>query len=128
MTSTLPLDVRAINGAGPSSATAQVAERTTTERLRGSAGIFGMGVVVGLLFLPIPLIHLFGIIIFLACTVFAFRRFRVKALVRHVAGTCPSCQAETTFFVGGGMMAARWPLGSQCGACGIGVRLTPHGS
>jgi ribosomal protein S27AE len=49
-------------------------------------------------------------------------------VVERVRGGCPSCGAQTSFFVGAGHMAARWPLSSQCGACGIGVRFTPVNS
>jgi ribosomal protein S27AE len=101
---------------------------STGQRLRAAAGIFGLGLVVGVLLLPIPLLHLVGLMVFLASTVFAVKRLRVRAVVERVRGGCPSCGAQTSFFVGAGHMAARWPLSSQCGACGIGVRFTPVNS
>jgi hypothetical protein len=128
MRSTLEMQVRAINGAGPGKATAEIIARSMGDRLRGSAAILGLGLVVGLLFLPVPLLHIFGLIAFLGCAGLAVKRFRVRALVHRVAGLCPSCRQESGFFVGGGHWAARWPLTSQCGSCGIQVRLIPASS
>jgi hypothetical protein len=120
-----PISIHAINGSGPSSGSAELFERPLRDRLRQSALIFGAGLVVGLVFLPIPLIHLFGLLAAAIASVVAVRRFRVRTLVVRATGRCPACDADTSFFMAGGLRAARWPLTTTCSACGIGVRLTP---
>ena len=117
--------IRAINGSGPSPGLAELIERPLRDRLRQSLLIFGAGLVIGLVFLPVPLIHLFGLLAAIIASVIAVRRFGVRTLVVRASGRCPSCEAHTTFFMAGGLRAARWPLTSSCSACGIGVRLTP---
>lgn len=122
---TVPVSIRATNGSGPTSGTVEIGERTLRERLRQSGLILAAALIVGLLFLPVPLIHLFGVLAAVGGTVFAVRRFRVRALVLRAAGQCPSCLANTTFFTVGGLRAARWPFTTSCFACGIGVQLEP---
>jgi hypothetical protein len=120
---TTPISIRAINGSGPAAGSAELVERPFRDRLRQSLLIFGAGLVIGLVFLPVPLIHLFGLAAAITATVVAIRRFGVHTLVVRASGRCPSCEADTTFFMAGGLRAARWPLASSCSACGIGVRL-----
>ena len=120
-----PISIRAINGSGPSPGSADLIERPLRDRLRQSLLIFGAGLVIGLVFLPVPLIHLFGLLAAIIASAIAVRRFGVRTLVARASGRCPSCEANTTFFMAGGLRAARWPLTSSCSACGIGVRLTP---
>jgi hypothetical protein len=121
---TTPISIRAINGSGPSAGSAELVERPIRDRLRQSLVIFGAGLAIGVLFLPVPLIHLFGLMAAVTATVIAVRRFGVRTLVVRASGRCPACGADTTFFMAGGLRAARWPLASSCAACGIGVRLT----
>jgi hypothetical protein len=125
MPSMIAIEIRAMNGAGPAEGTAEVVHRPLGTRLRQSLMIFGGGLLVGLVFLPIPLIHLFGILAFLAGIILAFRRFRTTTLLTRAAGRCPSCDHVGQLFVGAGLRAARWPFHTSCHSCGVQLRLNP---
>src|ERR1051325_11601390 len=71
-------------------------------RLWKAGALFGIGLVCGVLLLPIPLIHLFGIMFFLAMSGLAARRLVSGTVLKGAHGRCPSCQTEGRLFVGFG--------------------------
>ncbi len=116
----------------------QVAGRTSGERSRGwveveefslgrRAILAGrtvlMGLVIGLLFLPVPLIHLFGLFAFLASLGLAVHRFGTRTALRQAGGACPGCGQEGPFFVGLGGSRFRLPITTSCRHCAMALTL-----
>lgn len=98
--------------------------RPTFRRRLGKAALtFVVGLVVGVLLLPVPLIHLFGVIFFLAMAVLAVRRLAIPAVVHSAEGRCPSCQAEGPLFVGLGGRRLAFPIRTTCSRCHVGLDL-----
>jgi hypothetical protein len=103
----------------------ECARPTLRQRLAKSALIFLAGLVGGAILLPIPLIHLFGLMFFVAMSALALRRLTSRAVVRGAEGRCPSCQSEESFFVGFGGRRLAFPMRTSCPQCHAGLELEP---
>lgn len=101
----------------------EVAEWPLSRRLRDAGILVAVGTVVGLVLLPIPLIHLAGIIFALTCWTLAVLRLRVHTVLRAAGGTCPRCGAEQRFPTGFGRARYRLPYSTACGKCSVRLRL-----
>jgi hypothetical protein len=103
-----------------------VADLSMGRRLRQAGLRLVVGMVGGAVFLPVPLIHFFGIAVFATMVILAVRRLTVGQVIRGARGRCPSCQAEGSFFVGlvrlGGRRV-RFPLETACPGCGVSLVL-----
>lgn len=92
-------------------------------RLAGRTALIGLGL--GLVFLPIPLIHLFGVMVFIGSLVLAVRRFQTRRAIRGAGGSCPGCHQEGSFFVGLGTSRFRLPISTSCRHCAMALTLLP---
>lgn len=86
-------------------------------RAREAALLVLGGAIAALALLPVPLMHFFGIGLFLASVVVAVRRMRARAVIRSARGTCPKCGAAGPLFVGFGRRRFRLPVTTSCGPC-----------
>lgn len=86
-------------------------------RAREAALLVLGGAIAALALLPVPLMHFFGIGLFLASVVGAVRRMRARAVIRSAWGTCPKCGAAGPLFVGFGRRRFRLPVTTSCGPC-----------
>jgi hypothetical protein len=87
-------------GAQPTPAHVELATLTLGERLTRAAAIFGLSLVLALVFVPIPLVH-FVLVpgALLLGTVFAIVRLRQREIFRHARGRCPFCGTDQDFTV-----------------------------
>jgi hypothetical protein len=94
-------------------------------RLARAVVLFLVGLGGGLLLLPVPLIHLFGIFFFLGMTALATNRLLTRQVLRGASGTCPACGVEGRFFVGLGGRRLRFPIKTHCKECHVSLHLMP---
>src|SRR5262245_61091558 len=92
----VPVEIQAADGHGGGKGVVTLAKPGFGRRLRGAAAFFLIGLVVGILLLPVPLIHLFGIMFFLGMSGLALRRLIVGRVIQSAAGRCPSCQRDSS--------------------------------
>ena len=121
----VPVRIRAQDGKSGGTGTVTCARPSFRQRLGQAALIFVIGLVVGTLLLPVPLIHLFGVMFFLGMTGLAVRRLATRTVLRGAEGTCPSCQATGEFFVGMGGRRLRFPVKTSCPKCHVHLELDP---
>lgn len=122
-TQDVPVAIHARNGGDPTRGIVTVRTPAFPSRARSAAMIAGLGLVGGLLFLPVPLIHFFGVALFLAALVVAARRLAATEVVALAHGTCPACDTVGDFFVGTGWKRVRWPLDTSCRHCNMELSL-----
>jgi len=131
--SRLRVRVRAADGSSNDSGWITTAHRPVGARIGEGALIAGGGIAIGILLLPIPLIHLFGIMFALTACWFGLQRARTATVVVSTGGTCPRCQKDGTFFAGFGRKRFRLPLSTSCPSCAHALTLeslpdsAPHG-
>jgi hypothetical protein len=101
----------------------EVAGLPLGRRLREAGLRLLVGLIGGLLFLPVPLVHLFGVAVFLTMLFLAVRRLGVRQVVRGARGRCPSCHADGPLFVGLGGKRLRFPLETHCPGCQVSLTL-----
>lgn len=112
-----------VSGRSGGTGTIEFAQPSLGHRMGQAVLLFLVGVVVGALLLPVPLIHLFGIFFFLAMTGLATKRLLTRRVLRGASGTCPACGQEGRFFVGFGSRGLRLPIRTNCNHCQIGLHL-----
>lgn len=108
-------ELRPIGAAEPvTEATATLVRHSLAARL-GWAALFGLGGLIGgLFFLPIPILHLcLTWVLPLAGAFAAFRAFSTEVTLREIAGPCPCCQAPVQLEGGGGA----GPHFGNCAGC-----------
>ncbi len=120
----IPLRIRASSGATVEGGQAQVVRPSLVARARRSFGWLAGGVLGGLLFLPVPLVHFFGVVFFLVMSVVAVKTLGTTAVLRAAKGPCPACGREGSFFLGLGWRPAKFPATTSCKHCSIGLTLT----
>ena len=120
----LTAEARAANGGPPAAATVHLVERGRGERLRRAAMFLVIGCV-GLVLLPVPGVHFFGVAVFVAGLAVAVQRARTPIVVGGAEGTCPACGHAGRWFAGTGWRPVRWPLVTSCPSCKVELRLTP---
>ena len=115
-------------GGGASRVRARLEPLGTAARLRRALTAFGIGTVVLLVLLPIPGLHLGGVLVFIVAVVYAGTQARRTTILRDVIGPCPSCGTEQSFFLGTGLRGVQWPVMLHCaGPCGKSLRLEGPG-
>lgn len=103
-----------------------VVERLPLGTRAARAGLFFLlGAGIGALLLPVPLIHLFGVMFFLGMCYLAIKRLIGRTVVRSAQGRCPSCQAEEEYFVGTGWRRLSYPIATTCPKCHVTLALEP---
>ena len=121
----VPVRIRAQDGKEGGAGELSYASPGLRRRLGKAGLLFLVGLVCGVLLLPIPLIHLFGIMFFLAMSGLAVRRLLSRTVLKRASGRCPSCQAEETFFVGFGGRRLAYPVVTSCPRCNVRLELEP---
>lgn len=110
-------------GRAPAEGWVELEDLPLRRRMVRAGRTVAIGLVVGLLFLPVPLIHLFGVFVFLATVGLAVRQLRTVRVLVRAGGVCPGCGAEGTFFVGFGGGRFRLPLATSCRQCAMALAL-----
>jgi len=121
----LNVRVRASDGTARDDGWIRTAERPLAARLGEGALIALGGTAAGVLLLPIPLIHLFGVIFAVSMWGLGFHRARTKTVVVEAGGTCPRCEKAGTYYVGFGRKRFRLPISTSCPHCANSLTLEP---
>jgi hypothetical protein len=121
----IPVAVRSQDGFGGGVGEVVIAEPPLQRRLWKAGLLFLAGIGVGLLLLPIPLIHLAGLMFFLAMSALAVRRLFARRVLKGAHGQCPSCRKEGDYFVGIGGRKLVYPVHTSCPHCSVALELTP---
>lgn len=124
----VPVAIRAQDGHASTGGTVAFAQPGFGRRLVRAAALFLVGLGVGTLLLPIPLIHLFGVMFFLGMSGLAVKRLVTRRVLKAASGRCPSCQTEQPLFVGMGARRLRFPVVTTCPACHVRLELFPVSS
>ena len=112
-----PVRVRAADGTARDDGWVRTAERPFLARLGEGALIALGGTAVGVLLLPIPLVHLFGVIFGVSMWGLGVHRARTRTVIVEVGGTCPHCEKAGAFYAGFGRKRFRLPISSSCPNC-----------
>jgi hypothetical protein len=120
----LAAEARASNGGAPAAATVHLLERGLGERCRRAGAFLAIGCL-GLVLLPVPGVHFFGVAVFVGALAIAIRRAGTAVVVGGAEGTCPACGRGDRWFAGTGWRPVRWPLVTSCPGCKVELRLTP---
>jgi hypothetical protein len=102
-------------GAKPTVAHIEINTLTLADRLKRAATIFGLGMVLALITVPIPLVHFIlvpGALV--VAVVLAVIRLGQAEIFRTVTGRCPFCDKEQSFSVIGRF---RLPKKVYCSSC-----------
>ena len=121
----VPVRIRAQDGKEGGAGEISYARPGLRRRLWKSGLLFLVGLVCGVLLLPIPLIHLFGVMFFLAMSGLAARRLISGTVLKDARGRCPSCHAEGSWFVGFGGRRLAFPVVTSCPRCSVRLELEP---
>ena len=113
----VPVRVRAADGTARDDGWVRTAPRPLAARVGEGLMIAGGGTAIGVLLLPVPLVHIFGVIFALTTWWVALQRVRTETVVVSVGGTCPHCGTTGTFFAGFGRKRYRLPISTSCPAC-----------
>jgi len=119
------VSISSVSGQTGGVGTIEFAQPSVGYRLARAGLIFVVGLVCGVLLLPVPLIHLFGIFFFLAMTGLAVKRLVTRRVLQGASGTCPACEAEGRFYVGFGGRGLKFPIKTNCKHCQVGLQLYP---
>src|SRR6267142_5483055 len=102
-------------GAKPAVAYIELNTLTLSDRLQRSAIIFGLGLVLALIAIPIPLVHFILVpAALLVGAVLAIVRLGQAEVFRSAKGRCPFCGQEQSFSV---MGRFRLPKKLYCSSC-----------
>jgi hypothetical protein len=115
--------IRAADGTARDDAWVRTADRPLGARLGEGALIALGGTAVGLLLLPIPLIHLFGVIFGVSMWGLGLHRARTRTVLVEAGGTCPHCETPGVFYAGFGRKRFRLPITTSCSHCAHGLTL-----
>ena len=119
------ISITSASGKSGGSGTIQFSQPTFGQRLARAGIIFLLGLGGGLLFLPVPLMHLLGLFFFLVLTGVAAKRLVTLRVLQGASGSCPSCGKESRFFVGFGGRGVKFPIKTDCKHCHTALRLWP---
>jgi hypothetical protein len=115
------MEVRSIQGslrgfgAKPTVAHVELDTLTTTDRFKRAATIFGLGVVLALIAIPIPVVHFILVPgALLVGAILAVSRLGQAEVFRAATGRCPFCGKEQSFSV---MGRFKLPKKLYCSSC-----------
>jgi hypothetical protein len=115
------MEVRALEvplrgfGVQPSHARIQFATLTLADRLRRATAVFGLGLLLALIAIPIPLVHFILVPgALLLGTVLAAVRLSQRDIFQTAHGRCPFCATDQSFTV---MGRFRLPKRLYCASC-----------
>lgn len=77
----------------------------------------GIGLVIAVVLLPVPVIHLAGIGIFVGCIVVAIFQLRPGLRIASVEGACPHCGHVQKYWLGLNVGPMKFPKGTSCEKC-----------
>ncbi len=121
----LTVRVRGVDGTSRDDGWVDTATRPLAARL-GEAGLIALaGTAAGALLLPVPLVHLFGVMFAVSTWGFAIQRARTKVVLVRAGGTCPRCGEAAAYFVGFGRQRFRFPISTSCPHCAHALSLEP---
>ena len=103
----------------------EYSEPSLGQRLRKAGKLVLLGMVAVVVFLPIPLMHLVGVLGFLVLSGLAVHRLRSREVLKGAHGRCPACGTEGSYYVGFGSQRMKFPITTSCPACHIGLELEP---
>ena len=109
--------LRAWSGGPTTLGKATVTQSTIGRRVLGAGKIAGIGLVVAIVLLPVPIIHLAGVGFFVACLGIAVWQLRPGLRIRKVAGPCPHCGHEQGYWLGINLGPMTLPKGTSCESC-----------
>jgi hypothetical protein len=121
----LPVRVRAADGTARDDGWVRTAERPLAARIGEGALIALAGTAGGVLLLPIPLVHLFGIIFAVSMWGLGLHRARTRTVVVEAGGTCPRCGTAGVYYAGFGRKRFRLPISTSCPHCANRLDLEP---
>lgn len=121
----LPVTISAIDGRTGSQGEVEFVRPPLKRRLWKAGGLFLIGLAGGVLLLPIPLIHLVGLVFFLTLTGLAVRRLLSREILKTATGHCPACGAPGEYFAGFGGRRLSFPIVTSCPRCNIELTLRP---
>ena len=113
----LPVVLHAWSGGPTSTGDATVSSSTTAARVLKALRTVGLGLVVAIVLLPVPVIHLAGIGILVACLGIAVWQVRPGLRVRTVEGPCPHCAHPQKYWLGLNVGPMKFPKATSCESC-----------
>lgn len=113
----LPVTLLAWSGGPTSPAKATVTQSALGSRVLKALRTVGLGLVVAVVLLPVPVIHLAGIGILVACLGMAVWQLRPGPRVRAVQGPCPHCGHEQRYWLGLNVGPMTLPKNTSCESC-----------
>lgn len=105
------------SGGPTTTATATIAQSTLGARVVAALKTVGLGLIVAVVLLPVPVIHLAGIGFLIACLALATWQLRPGPRVRSVEGPCPHCGHEQAYWLGLNLGPMHFPKDSSCASC-----------
>lgn len=124
-----PIELEAWPGGPRTPAVAALATPDTGQRLRSAAIGLGLGVLLALVFLPIPIVHFAGVpLALLGGLVAALRRLAPGPRLRAVRGPCPHCGHQQSYFLGPRWKRVGMPLKLSCERCAKGLSAVEVGA
>jgi len=113
-----PIELEAWPGGPRTPGIAAVATPDTRQRVRSAAIGLGMGVLLALIFLPIPIVHFAGVpLALLGGVAVGARRLAPGRRLRAIRGPCPHCGHDQSYFLGARWKRVGLPLKLACAHC-----------
>lgn len=116
-TAVCPVVLAAWSGGPTTAGVATVAWPGLGARVVSALKVIGLGLVVGVALLPVPLVHFAGVGMFLACLGVGIWRLRPGPRVRKVEGPCPHCGHEQQYWIGVNLGPMKLPKDTSCEKC-----------
>ena len=113
----VPVVLHAWSGGPTTPGKATVGSSSTGTRVLKALRTVGLGLLVAILLLPVPVIHLAGIGILVACLGIAAWQVRPGLRVRTVEGPCPHCGREQRYWLGLNVGPMKFPRETSCEKC-----------
>jgi hypothetical protein len=113
----VPVVLHAWSGGPTTTGKATLAPSAFGSRAFKALRTVGLGLIVAVVLLPVPVIHLAGIGIFVACLGIAVWQLRPGTRVQSVRGPCPHCGQEQRYWLGLNVGPMKFPKGTSCEKC-----------
>ena len=115
--STVPVTLVSWSGGPTTTATATIAQATFGARVFSALKTIGLGLIVAVVLLPVPVIHLAGIGFFFACLGLATWQLRPGTRVHSIEGPCPHCGYAQRYWLGLNLGPMHLPKDTSCESC-----------